>query len=289
MTLAPATVAAALQAAAARLEKAGIDEPYREAVFLLSHYLNCSPTLTYVRREEVLAPDIVSRFEQDLSRREKREPAALIRRQRAFFGREFLVTGDTLLPRPETELLVEAALRALPEEARALDIGTGTGCIAITVAAEKPSTRLVAIDLSDAALAVARVNAENHAVSDRIEFLSSDLYTALTPEKHGYFDTILANPPYIATSQLATLEPELGFEPRMALDGGDDGLIFIRTIVAGAPGFLKRGGRLFLEIGFDQGARVSRLMSEAGFTDVAVQQDYAGHDRILTGVNSGPI
>jgi release factor glutamine methyltransferase len=283
------SVGAALESAAERFAKAGIEEPYREAVVMLSRRLKCPPALVYVRRDERLGEYLSAGFQMDVQRRERREPAALISGQRAFFGRDFFVSRDTLVPRPETELLVEAVLPRLKAGMTVLDIGTGTGCIAVSLAAESPGARVVAVDISAEALAVAAKNAEKHAVSDRIEFLASDLYAQLGPAGGRYFDIIVSNPPYVSTQVIPTLEPELKFEPRIALDGGNDGLAVLTPLIAGSAAFLRPGGRLLVEIGFDQADRGAALMSKAGFQDVEVSKDYSGHDRILSGALIGSI
>ena len=283
------TVGAALRTAAGRLSEAGIDEPFRDAVFLMSRRLNCPPAMVYVRRDEALDPAFMDAFDADLARREKREPAALITGEKAFFGREFIVTGDTLVPRPETELLTEAVLAHLKDGMVALDVGTGSGCIAVSLAAERPGARVEAVDLSPAALAIARRNAERHGVSGRISFQLSSLFDVFERDGRRDFDIIVSNPPYISTPVLPTLEPELKFEPRIALDGGEDGLSVVRPLVAGSALFLRRGGRLFLEIGFDQGERVAELLRKAGFSEVHIEKDLDGHDRVASGVMSGSI
>lgn len=289
MTLAPATVGAALRDAATRLEMAGLEDSYREAVVLLARHLKCPPALVYVRRYDPLSEPLFTLFLADADRRARREPTALIQGERAFFAREFFVTSDTLVPRPETELLVETVLENAREGMTVLDIGAGTGCIGVTLAAENPGLLVTAVDVSEAALAVARRNAERHGVSGRIEFLKSSLFDTFTPAGGRYFDIIVSNPPYVSTRVIPTLEPELKFEPRIALDGGEDGLDVVRPLIAGAVEFLRGDGGLFLEIGFDQAVRVSDLMSAAGFTNVVVKQDLEGHDRVLSGVKSGSI
>jgi release factor glutamine methyltransferase len=283
------TVGSIVAAAADRLAAAGIDDAGREAAVLMARRLGCPPALVILRRQDALDRAVAELFLNDVSRRERREPEALIRGERSFFGREFAVSPATLVPRPETELLVEAVLSGLKDGMRVLDIGTGSGCIAVTVAAERPGARVTAVDVSEDALAVARRNAEKHAFSNQIEFLRSDLYAAFGPAAGGDFDIIVSNPPYVSTQVIPTLEPELQFEPRIALDGGDDGLDVIRPLIARSAAFLRPGGRLFLEIGFDQAERVASLMSSARYTSVVVGKDHAGHDRILSGVMSGPI
>jgi release factor glutamine methyltransferase len=289
MTAGGATVAAAMKAATDALSRAGLDDAEREAAFLLARHLKIPPALVRLRRDDALSPVLASAFSADIERRSKREPAALITGTRGFFGREFRVTADTLVPRPETEHLVEAVLALATGPIRMIDLCTGSGCVAVSVAAENSAARVIATDVSESALAVARFNAEKHGVSGRIEFLRVDLYDGFDPAKRQDFDIIAANPPYVPTPVLPTLEPEIRFEPRLALDGGDDGLSVIRPLVAGAPAWLRPGGSLLVEIGFDQGAAVAGLFQEAGFQRVNVSKDYSGHDRIVSGVTSGSI
>lgn len=289
MTGSETTVGAALRAAAGRLGKVGIEEPFRDAVFLLSRRLSCPPVMVYVKREETLDPSVVDALDRDITRREKREPAALIVGEKAFFGRDFFVSGETLIPRPETELLTEAVLAHLRDGMVALDVGTGSGCIAVSLAAERPSAKIDAVDVSPTALAIARRNAERHGVLNQISFQLSSLFDVFEQAGRRDFDIIVSNPPYVSTPVLPTLEPELKFEPRIALDGGEDGLAVVRPLIAGSALYLRRGGRLFIEIGFDQGERVTDLMRKAGFTEVAVKKDLDGHDRVVSGVMSGSI
>jgi release factor glutamine methyltransferase len=185
-----------------------------------------------------------------------------------------------LIPRPETELLVEATLRFLPKDAaaRVLELGTGSGCIAVSVAAERPRSEEWAVDLSGPALEVARLNADAHGVADRIHFLEGDLFAPLPPDTR--FDAVVSNPPYIRTAELPGLQAEVQREPRAALDGGEDGLAIIRRISQRALASLVPGGRLALEIGDDEGDAVKTLLTRAGYHEVQIEKDLARLDRL---------
>jgi len=207
----------------------------------------------------------------------RRRPVSQIIGRRAFWRHDFIVTGDVLDPRPDTETLVETALAA--PFARILDLGTGSGAIAVSLLADRPTARGVATDLSDPALAVARRNAEAIGVSDRLDLLRSDWFSAVS----GRFDLIVSNPPYIAAAEMAALAPEVReWEPRMALTPGGDGLDAYRAIAAGAPAHLTPGGRLMVEIGPTQAAAVSALFQAAGLAEIAVQPDLDGRDRVVS-------
>lgn len=196
---------------------------------------------------------------------------------REFWSRRFIVTSDVLVPRPETEVLIDLALKAPFNDV--LDLGTGSGCIAITLLAERPDACGIATDLSQLALDVAMRNADRHGVTDRIHFEVSDWFAAVG----GRFDLIVSNPPYITQDAYAALAPEVLAEPRLALTPGGDGLEPYRRITHAAPTYLRPGGRLLMEIGFDQGAAVAELFEGAGFTQVKIIQDLSGHDRVVSG------
>ncbi len=211
------------------------------------------------------------------------EPTQYLTGVKEFYDRPFAVDARVLVPRPETELLVERVLRALPEDApaRALDLCTGSGCIAVTLAAERPKLEVLATDFSPDALAVARANAERHAVSDRVRFVEGDLFAAVDPALR--FDAIATNPPYIATAEIATLSAEVRKEPRGALDGGPDGLVLIRKIAAEALGRLVPGGLLAIEIGETQGPAVLALLQQHGYAEAAIEKDLERRERFAVG------
>lgn len=215
------------------------------------------------------------------ARRHAGEPVAYITGTREFYGREFAVTPAVLIPRPETELLVEWALEKIAPraEAHVLDLGTGSGCIAISIACERPRASVMAVDQSAAALEVARSNAQRNGVSN-VSFLRSDWFSALGAQR---FDCIVANPPYIADGDAHLAQGDLRFEPAAALSSGRDGLDAIRLIVAQALPYLQAGGWLALEHGYDQAAQCRQLLEEAGYTQVFSQCDLAGIERISGG------
>ncbi|WP_145103204.1 peptide chain release factor N(5)-glutamine methyltransferase [Cereibacter sediminicola] len=266
-----------LRAAIARLQAAGVEDAPRDARRLLAHALGIAPDRMTLHLSDPLLPEAATRFEAALAARSARQPVAQIVGERLFWGRPFRVTPDTLDPRPETECLIEAALAA--PFASLLDLGTGTGCIAITLLAERRAARGVATDLSPAALAVAQDNARALGVADRLDCRRSDWFAAV-PER---FDLILSNPPYIAAHEMADLAPEVrAWEPRMALTPEGDGLDAYRAITAGAPAHLATGGRLLLEIGAGQGADVAGLCTSAGLVEVRILPDLDGRDRLVS-------
>ncbi|MBK5924237.1 protein-(glutamine-N5) methyltransferase, release factor-specific [Rhodovulum sulfidophilum] len=269
-----ATGSVLLAGAVARLRKAGIPDPARDARRLLAHALEIAPgRLTLVLPEPVPAP-AAARFEAALDRRAAHEPVSHIVGLRAFWGRDFKVTRDVLDPRPETEILIEAALSA--PFSNMLDLGTGSGCILLTLLAERPGAAGLGTDISAAALSVARGNAGRLGVSVA-RFLQSDWYQAV----EGRFDLIVSNPPYIAEAEMPGLAPDLAHEPRGALTDGGDGLSAYRAIAAGARARLAPGGRLLVEIGPTQAAAVSRIFAAAGLEIVAVRPDLDGRHRVV--------
>ena len=224
-----------------------------------------------------MPPEALARLRAAVEARASGRSVAHVTGRQAFWGRDFAVTLDTLVPRPESETLVEAAL-AEPF-ARVLDLGTGTGCLAVTLLAERPGAAGVATDLSDAALAVAARNARTHGVSGRLHLLRSDWWEGV----EGTFDLVVSNPPYIAEGEMASLAPEVRAEPRMALTPGGDGLGAYRAIVGGLVCHLAPGGRVLLEIGIGQGAAVTALLRAAGLDAVALSPDMDGKDRVAQG------
>lgn len=229
-----------------------------------------------------LAPEAIARFRDLQARRLAGEPMAYILGYKEFMGRDFRVSPGVLIPRPETELLVETALDYLQRcrAPRVLDLGTGAGAIAISIALNASGASIAATDVSMDALAVARQNAQ--ALGARVEFLSGSWYDALVG--HSGFDLIVSNPPYIAACDPHLAQGDLRFEPVQALTDGSDGLSALRTIVQGAGARLKPGAALFLEHGWDQAKAVRQLLQQAGFTQVASLQDLAGIERVSGGI-----
>jgi release factor glutamine methyltransferase len=228
----------------------------------------------------------LARFREMVKRRRTHEPVAYLLGSREFYGRPFKVDARVLVPRPDTETLVDVALARTEHVSmamRALDLCTGSGCVAITLAKQRPTSRVHATDLSEGALAVARENAERLGAYN-VSFAQGDLFAAVS-RPPAPFDLITANPPYIAAAEVATLMPDVrDFEPRLALEGGVDGLDVIRRIVEGAPSYLVPGGVLAMEVGAGEAADVARLVEARGFAQVTVTRDLARIERVVDGV-----
>lgn len=265
--------------------------PTSEARLLLGHVLQKPLAWLLAHDDEVLDEAGLSAFKTLVTRRAAGEPVAYLLGYREFFGREFLTTPATLIPRPETELLVERVIEKVSlkvgdgetaikhKSRRILDLGTGTGCIAITLALECPGVLVCAIDASKAALDVAQSNAQR--LNANVRFLHSDWFAAVGGEK---FDLIVGNPPYIAAEDAHLLQGDLRFEPPAALASGADGLDAMRHIIAAAPTHLSAHGQLWLEHGHDQADAVRALLAAAGFTAIAQHRDLAGIVRVSGGV-----
>ncbi len=275
----PGAAQAMLAKAVRRLEAAGVPDAPRDARRLLAHALGVAPgRLTLVLGGPV--PDAAAEaFEILVTRRAAREPVSHLTGTRSFWGRDFVVTPDVLDPRPETEILIAAALEA--PFVRVLDLGTGSGCILLTLLAERATATGIGCDLSGAALAVAGRNRAALGLDERAELCAGDWFAALDADT-GRFDLIVSNPPYISASEMPALAPETrDFEPRAALTDEGDGLAAYRAIAAGAPAWLTPGGRLMVEIGPTQADAVSGLFAASGLAEVAVLRDLDGRDRVV--------
>ena len=269
-----------------RLNLAGINSPRMEAEVLLAGALRVRREEIHLRPEWVLNEDEKSILSSLVDRRVCREPMAHILGCKEFWSLDFKITPDVLIPRPETEILIETLLSLSNETLtdkplHLLDIGTGSGVIAVVAAREIANCQVTAIDHSSAALAVARTNAETHGVSKKINFFQCDMFTELPKT---LYDFIVSNPPYIETICLKDLIPDVrDFEPRCALDGGADGLRFYGRIISGALNHLKEGGGLVLEIKETQAKAVSRLLcAEGKYEAIKVTQDASGYDRVVS-------
>lgn len=230
--------------------------------------------------ETPVAAEQLQRFETMVARREQGEPVAYIIGQRGFWTLDLAVTADTLIPRPDTELLVETALELAADTAPAvLDLGTGSGAIALALAAERPAWQLTAVDRSVGALQVARLNGDNNRLKN-VQFLQSDWFSALPEQRFGI---IVSNPPYVAEGDVHLGQGDVRFEPRTALTSGADGLDDIRHIVAQAPEHLEPQGWLAFEHGYDQGAACRDILIQRGFTRVETRRDLGGHERVSLG------
>ena len=274
-------VAEAISFATESLRTAGTPEPARDAKVLLAHSLGKQKTFLIAYPEFELTDEQQDRFSTVIERRADREPLQHILGRQEFYGRDFRVSPDVLIPRPETEAIVELAVSFLADrpEPRFLDIGTGSGCIAVSVAAELPTARGVATDISPSALAVACENAQTHGVAYRVSFTEGDLFG---PAGDAEFDLIVSNPPYVPLEDFRGLEPEVReFEPRSALTDEGDGLAIIRKIISEAPRHLKPGGRLLIEIGFGQSESVAAMIDASVWLKPAFHDDLQGIPRIL--------
>ncbi|WP_250866060.1 peptide chain release factor N(5)-glutamine methyltransferase [Caballeronia sp. INSB1] len=275
-----------MSTAAELLRAAGL--PHLEARILLMHVLGWRRTELITRDREPLDADAVARFEALAARRLNGEPIAQLTGRREFFGLEFGVTPDVLIPRPETELLVELALESIADKTnpRVLDLGTGTGAIAISIAHVRPDARVWAVDRSSAALDVARDNARALLEATReggpVTFIESDWTANIDPSL--MFEAIVSNPPYIASDDPHLAQGDLRFEPRAALTDDADGLSAIRTIIGTAPFLLTTNGALWIEHGHDQAQSVRELLKARGFTDVRSMRDLAGIERCSGGL-----
>ncbi len=257
--------------------RSDVDSPRLTAEILLAHALGCDRLRLYLDFDKPLGEKELAAFRELVKRRAAGEPAAYLTGRKEFFGRAFRVDRRALIPRPETELVVEAALRALPESGAALDLCTGSGCIGVTLALERPGARVVLADLSADALALAGENAT--ALGAKVELLQGDLYAPLPDGLR--FDVIAANPPYVPTPEVPRLARELSHEPALALDGGESGLGVARRLVSGAPARLVPGGTLVVEMHESHAAILPGLCREAGFASAEAFRDLAGLPRYV--------
>jgi len=253
--------------------------PALENRILLAHVTGLSRVQLITQSERQLSDDEAARLANLVTRRVDGEPIAYLVGRREFFGLDFLVNDAVLIPRPDTELLVELAIERLPQGGALLDMGTGSGAIAVSIAHARADARVAALDASSAALDVARANAAAHGVS--VRFLESDWFAALGADER--FDVIASNPPYIAAGDAHLAQGDLRFEPTGALTDGADGLSALRTIIDGAPRHLVARGWLLLEHGYDQAAAVRDLLAGAGYADVQSWRDLAGIERASGG------
>lgn len=278
------TVLEVIQRSTEFLQRHGVDSPRLQIELLLAHVLKLPRLQLYLNHDRALAEPELAALRALVQRRAKREPLQHLVGSTSFFGLEISVSPDALIPRPETETLVELALASLAKcpapQPTVLDFGTGTGCIVLTLAVKCPSALVHALDISDAALALARSNAERTAMAGRITFHLGDGFGALPAELR--FDLIVSNPPYIPAVEIATLQPEVrDFDPRLALDGGADGLDFYRLLATEAPARLNTGGAFFAEFGDGQENAVEALFTSAGWQRVSLHRDLSGRPRIV--------
>lgn len=266
------------------LQRAGVTEARREAGSLLSFLLGKDRTFLISHAEDQLSDDSLSRFQEKVERRANGEPLQYITGVQDFFGRQFRVTPDVLIPRPETELLVEAAIEVVggPDSAPVIcDVGTGSGCIAISLLCEIRNARAVAIDKSAVAIEIAKLNAWDQSVAGRALFVVSDCFNSLDSDEYQ-FDLVVSNPPYVPAAMMTGLQREVrDHEPLVALSPGPDGLSMIRRLLLEAPAYLKDNGHMIMEIGFDQGEAVKRLVDNDLWHLVDIRPDLQGIPRIV--------
>lgn len=274
------------------LMAAGVESASLDAEVLLADVLRMRKTELYLKIETALKLEDERRFWERLHRRADREPVAYITGQKEFWSLDFVVVPEVLIPRPETELLIEVALdylKALTTKtpSNILDLGTGSGAIAVSLAKERLEANICAIDVSLSALEIARVNGERHVGVGRIKFLQGDLFEPVRAEKNG-FDLIVSNPPYIRTGELSTLAPDIrNWEPRTALDGGVDGMDYYRRIVREADHFLAPAGAIVLEISPELSQAVVDLFTGSGcYQRTSVYPDLAGKDRVIAAIRA---
>ncbi len=278
------TVLETIQKSTDFLAKRGVDSPRLQSELLLAHLLKMPRMKLYLNFERALTTAETDSFREMIKRRGQREPLQHIVGSTSFCGYEIAVNRHALVPRPETEILAELGWTFLsslnPASSTALDFGTGTGCIAIALAAKSPVAKVIAIDLSPDALALAKENVERNNVTGRIEFFQGDGFAA-SPNS-VVFDLIISNPPYIPTAEIETLQTEVrDFDPRTALDGGADGLDFYRMFATKAKPFLRPGGKIMLEFGDGQASAICKIFEDEKWIVEAVKEDYSQRARIL--------
>lgn len=281
------TIETAINKASRSLENAGIDQPVREARLLLAFVLDRPDSFIFAHPERELGTAEAERFGEAVRRRSLREPFHYIVGKREFYGLEFFVNADVLIPRPETEILVEEAKRTLGglDRSRFFEVGTGSGCIAISILTHVRAARGIASDISAEAIKVARANAAKHNVSDRVDFLVTDVFDAIGETRS---DLVVSNPPYIAQIDMEDLQKEVrGNEPIQALTDGMDGTRVLERIIRGAPVLLRPGGRLLLEIGAGQAGTVQGMFDEKIWEDVHLIEDLQGIPRVISGRKEG--
>ncbi len=256
------------------------DVPQLEAQVLLAHVLGCTRAHLYTWPEEEVPPEKAQAYQALIQRRQQHEPIAYLIGHKEFWSLSFDVTQDTLIPRADTELLVQVVLDHLPESPQeVVDIGTGSGVIACTLAHSRPQWQLYGLDVSLKAINIARKNAHNLKI-ENVQFIESDWLQGLAPKS---YDAIIGNPPYIRQGDVHLIHGDLPFEPQIALTPGPSGLEAFQAILAQAPAFLKPKGLIAFEHGFDQGSAVRNLLQHNGYQDIQTFQDYSGNDRVTIG------
>ena len=278
------SIADAILEASQALRVAGVPEPRREAGSLLEHVLGKDRTFIISHATDALSEKDLQAFAAAVRRRALGEPQQYITGSQNFYGLEFAVNPDVLIPRPETELLVEAALKLMDQSSHETqlicDVGTGSGCIAITLVHHRPKSKAVALDISKRAIHVAQANAHHHNVADRVSFVVADAFDSLLP--NAKFDLIVSNPPYVSAASLPGLQREVrDHEPLIALTPGGDGLKIIHRLISESAAYLKPQGNVLFEIGFDQHEAVHRILDPHIWRLLEIQPDLQGIPRIV--------
>ena len=276
------TVLELIQNTTAFLQRKGVESPRLSIEYLLAEALGKRRLDLYLDYDQGLPEQILEPLRDKVRRRSEGEPLQHLLGSWEFYGRRFKTDRRALIPRPETERLAELTLKQVPVDTspgtRLVDIGTGSGVLAITLALERPSLEILAIDISADTLALAEENAVMHGVNDRIKWLQTDLLAAVEPD----LDFVVANLPYIPTADIGQLSREVQHDPRLALDGGVDGLDVIRRLITEAPPHLKPGASILLEIGVSQAAQVAEVLEQQKYSDIWVEKDYQGVERFVS-------
>ncbi|MDI6603677.1 MAG: peptide chain release factor N(5)-glutamine methyltransferase [Thermoanaerobacteraceae bacterium] len=267
--------------AGAEMLKSVCENPRFESELFLAFTLDTDRRYIIINRDTDLKEEDLKHFFGLISERKKNIPYQYIVGKKYFMGLEFEVSPAVLIPRPETEILVEEVLKRLKPNSRFLDIGTGSGAIAVSIAKYSINSKGYAVDISNDALAIAKKNAKRNAVDGKIKFIKSDLYSSLPDEAE--FDFIISNPPYIRSKDIEKLQEEVQKEPLIALDGGKDGLLFYRRIIKDAGKYLKADGYIAFEVGYNQAGEVKDLLKNANFFNLEVIKDLQGIDRVVIG------
>ncbi len=276
------TISASLKLAVQQLRSAGVPNDLLDAQTLLAAALGKDRTYLIINFSEELGAEVLEKYQALVDRRATGEPLQYITGRQEFFGLEFMVTPDVLIPRPETELLVEETLRLTQgiNQPLIIDVGTGSGCIAIALAREIEGAKVIATDISAGALRVARGNAQKHELQNQLEFIAGDLFSGI--EAGTKADLIVSNPPYIAAEELPGLQREVrDWEPKTALTDFGDGLKFYRRLLNEAPAYLKSGGHFICEMGYMQSAKIQALVDRNIWTALTILQDLQGIERIM--------
>jgi release factor glutamine methyltransferase len=265
--------------AAKILQASEITEPRRDAKLLLAFALNKNQTFLIAHDDYILSADEEKRFDEMIKRRLQREPLQYITNNQEFFGLNFFVDENVLIPRPETEMIVENALEILSENAKFCEIGVGSGCIAVSILHKFKNVSAIGSDISENALKIAKQNAETHNVTKRLTLVKSNVFSSLRDEK---FDLICSNPPYVDAAEIPHLQPEVGnFEPLNALTDGENGFTIIEKLITESPRFLKSNGFLLIEIGFEQAEKIGEFVSDKIWKEFEILPDLQGILRMI--------